>query len=258
MEYIQEIIKSALFKNSSLDIFYNYVITKVLIAKQKVNPNFKIETIWPSYVKRPVINFNPTGNEQPYPQININNNLKTEVPEEFAKFIGYHYNRISAILGLNQVDDNYLLSVDSLRSGILGEHQKPVGEARGKISISLELFEEACLEFINSNKVRDTEQTHTAILEVIDTLAHELYHRRQATFFILFHTTRRARYINPEDDYKGYMDQIIEVGARAFAKGYMKKLVDEFRKDDKFDLASSVRVFVEKNYPELPKKILSD
>lgn len=233
---MSEEINNLNFREQEVSSYFNFLCSIEQMSVPDDHPE----------IKAPYIDFNRIGTSKP-PQLEIRAEIKVEVTELVVTLLGEHYTRISAILGLDLVEDNYQLSVDELKESRSGEHQKPIGRLiRGNIRISRNSFEAACLQLLKPNQGEDTEQipqtiSYTAILGVIETLAHELYHKRQATFFSRFYDSRMANFTNPEDDIVKYRNQIIEIGARAFAKRYMQHLKDELNEQDKSDWATSVR-----------------
>lgn len=104
------------------------------------------------------------------------------------------------------------------------------------------MFEQACSTFLGAdNGANNPEKKYAGVLDLIETLAHELYHKRQATFFPRFFNSRSdpQRYI--VNDNKKYRNQIIEIGARAFAKRYMASLTEGLEDTDNSEWAKGLR-----------------
>lgn len=163
---------------------------------------------------------------------------------EAADILGQQYYAICAILGLDEVKDDCLFVItklDSGRTGIRGmffSGDKTIPESpfeSARIILDFDYFSD-----LFDRPVNDGNQI--LLFEAVKTLAHELYHRRQAVFFPKFFHKRRERYVRAENSKTKYFEQILEIGARAFGKRYIEYLISRLGEKDQSSLARALRL----------------
>lgn len=151
--------------------------------------------------------------------LNEKNNLTKEELENFLYlFLFNQYNIISSILGIDSYSSTCEFAIEELSYRINGQYE---------IDFYSSTYARVVLNKMNVDSLVDDlfEKRFDleSLYEMTGTIAHELYHRRQHLFFPNFYLKRSERYISGKDPStkEAYRRQIIEIGARAFAKRYI-------------------------------------
>ncbi len=141
---------------------------------------------------------------------------------EIVKILEDQFYKISTYLGLNKRKYNIAYYIEKREDTLAGQHGVK-RDRNGKVqAISISINVKVIKRIASS--LESDPSSAADIIEMIKTLAHELFHSRQAIFDSDFYRQEVKNYVSSSVNMEAYLKQEIEVQARKFANDYFKHL----------------------------------